>query len=89
MQFILHKLQDHEIVFKLEPWEDSDNILKTLIALMEQVVSCLHLVSLRRNGKIVLISIKEGAVYTMPLRVAQEAANKQVVQIRCYRPYLC
>ena len=59
MQFILQKLQDHEIVFKLEPWEDSDNIQKTLGALMEQVVSCLHLVSLRRNGKIMLISIKE------------------------------
>lgn len=59
MEFILHKLQDPEIAFKLESGEDSDNIQRTLGALMEQVVSCLQLVDSRKNRKIVPIGIKQ------------------------------
>ncbi|KAF9617505.1 hypothetical protein IFM89_036709 [Coptis chinensis] len=44
MQFVLHKLQDTELIFKLESREDSDEIQKSLGVLMEQVVSHFQLV---------------------------------------------
>ncbi|XP_059627802.1 uncharacterized protein At3g06530 [Cornus florida] len=49
MQFIADKLQDPELEFKLVSGEDSDNIQRTLGALMEQVVSHLHLVDSKRK----------------------------------------
>ncbi|GFY84406.1 ARM repeat superfamily protein [Actinidia rufa] len=49
MQFVSDKLDDPEIVFKLDSGEELDNIQRTLGALMEHVVSNLQLVDSRRK----------------------------------------
>ncbi|KAI3994953.1 hypothetical protein MKX01_038236 [Papaver californicum] len=49
MQFVAHKLQDTELVFKIESGEGSDEIQRSLGALLEQVVS--HLELLDGKGK--------------------------------------
>lgn len=59
MQFILHKLQDSEFIFKLESREDSDNIQRTLGEIMEQVVSLLQLTDSRREQIDVPVSIRK------------------------------
>ncbi|XP_065871790.1 uncharacterized protein At3g06530 [Euphorbia lathyris] len=49
MDFILHKLQGPEFMFKVESSEDCDSIQTTLQALMEHVVRLLQLVDTRRK----------------------------------------
>ncbi|XP_043702680.1 uncharacterized protein At3g06530, partial [Telopea speciosissima] len=59
MQFILYKLQDTELVFKLESGEESDDIQKILGALVEQVVLHLQLINTRSKQLKVPISIRK------------------------------
>ncbi|KAF2311685.1 hypothetical protein GH714_025935 [Hevea brasiliensis] len=59
MEFILQKLQDPELSFKLESTEDSDSIQTTLQELMEHVVFLLQLVDTRRKQIICPVMIKK------------------------------
>ncbi|GAB4854073.1 hypothetical protein Ancab_022655 [Ancistrocladus abbreviatus] len=56
MKVILDKLQNPELLFKLESGEDSERIQGILGELMERVVCCLQLIDSRRN-KITLPTI--------------------------------
>ncbi|PIA50335.1 hypothetical protein AQUCO_01300820v1 [Aquilegia coerulea] len=59
MKFVLQKLQDTELVFKLESGEDLDKIQKTLGMLMEQVVSHLQLLNAKSSLLSVPIDVKK------------------------------
>ncbi|KAI3862328.1 hypothetical protein MKX03_036895 [Papaver bracteatum] len=59
MQFVAHKLQDTELVFKIESGEDSDEIQRSLGALLEQVVSHLELVDGKGKQSKVTSSLKK------------------------------
>ncbi|RZC48060.1 hypothetical protein C5167_040997 [Papaver somniferum] len=59
MQFVAHKLQDTELIFKIESGEDSDEIQRSLGALLEQVVSHLELLDGRGKQSKVTNSVKK------------------------------
>ncbi|XP_026432640.1 uncharacterized protein At3g06530-like isoform X2 [Papaver somniferum] len=59
MQFVAHKLQDTELIFKIESGEDSDEIQRSLGALLEQVVSHLELLDGKGKQSKVTSSVKK------------------------------
>ncbi|KAI3919122.1 hypothetical protein MKW98_016675 [Papaver atlanticum] len=59
MQFVAHKLQDTELIFKIESGEDSDEIQRSLGALLEQVVFHLELLDGRGKQSKVTSSVKK------------------------------
>ncbi|XP_042487302.1 uncharacterized protein At3g06530 [Macadamia integrifolia] len=59
MHFIRYKLQDTELVFKLESGEESEDIQKILGALVEQVVLHLQLINTRSKQLNVPIGIRK------------------------------
>ncbi|KAF5193642.1 U3 small nucleolar rna-associated protein [Thalictrum thalictroides] len=77
MKFVLQKLQDTELVFKLESEEDLDEIQKTLGMLMEQVLSHLQLVNAKSNLLKVPIDVKKELKECMR-SVLQSIANKML-----------
>ncbi|WCJ36431.1 ARM repeat superfamily protein [Euphorbia peplus] len=58
MDFILHKLQGPEFVFKIESSEDCDSIQITLQALMEHVVTLLQLINTKRKQISIPVKIR-------------------------------
>ncbi|KAI3978430.1 hypothetical protein MKX01_013228 [Papaver californicum] len=59
MQFVAHKLQDTELVFKIESGEVSDEIQRSLGALLEQVVTHLELLDGKGKQSKVTSSVKK------------------------------
>eukprot|EP00257_Ricinus_communis_P020965 XP_015580336.1 uncharacterized protein At3g06530 [Ricinus communis] len=75
LDFILHKLQDPELTFKLESGESSDSIQAALQELMEHAVSLLHLIDKRRKQ----ISIP--VIMRKELRVSIHAVLRTVTAV--------
>ncbi|XP_010275398.1 PREDICTED: uncharacterized protein At3g06530 isoform X2 [Nelumbo nucifera] len=59
LQFILHKLRDTELIFKIESGEDSESIQRMLGILMEQVVSYTQIFSSRSKEINIPIAIRK------------------------------
>eukprot|EP00268_Persea_americana_P022565 TRINITY_DN22456_c0_g2_i1.p1 TRINITY_DN22456_c0_g2~~TRINITY_DN22456_c0_g2_i1.p1 ORF type:complete len:2020 (-),score=349.41 TRINITY_DN22456_c0_g2_i1:339-6095(-) len=74
VQFILHKLQDTELSFKLEAELDPVDVQETLGTLMEQVVSHLQLITVRTKQLNTPTSVKKelkGCMHTILLTITK------------------
>ncbi|CAI9091980.1 OLC1v1027104C1 [Oldenlandia corymbosa var. corymbosa] len=86
MQFVLEKLQDPEVSFKLESGEDADVIQGTLGALMEQVVSLFQWVNVREKSVEVSLFIRKGLKELM--HVVLKASVRSLVPLSYFKVML-
>ncbi|OVA04123.1 BP28 [Macleaya cordata] len=83
MQFVHNKLQDTELVFKLESGEDSDDIQTSLGALLEQVVS--HLERVNARSKIPNVSIGVRKELKECMHIVLKTLTKEMIPSAYFR----